>query len=264
MDKKITVVIPIHELSEDDFSFVTPMIESINSQRVKDFKVAFVVTEAVSDELKEKLTSAIDESIEVKVVVNTEETDYQSQVNFFATEHLDTPYFAVLQYDDILLDNYIMNAVKHIDAYPEHDMFVQIIFEIDNKNTFIGFSNEAVWSVGHMEEFGEFDLSKTKKHHFYNYNICGAIIKSVSFIDSGGFKPSMKKFHDYEFLLRMLEMGNKLYVIPKLTYKHVNGRVGSIFDSLQDMSKDEEKFWYDLAKKEYHFDYDRKIQYEQT
>ena len=264
MEKKITLVIPIHELSEDDFSFVTPMVESLNKQRVKDFKVAFVVSEAVTEELSKRLVELVDDSIESKIVTNTGETDYQSQVNMFATDHLDTPYFAVIQYDDSIMDNYIMNAVKHIEAYPEYDMFSQIVFEVDNSNTFIGFSNEAVWSIGHMEVFGEFDLAKTKKHHFYNYNICGAIINSVSFIDSGGLKPSFKKFQDYEFLLRMLEMGKKVYVIPKLTYKHYNGRPDSIFDSLKDMTKGEEKFWYELAKKEYHFDYDRKIQYEEN
>jgi len=260
--KKITIVIPIHQLSEDDFSFVTPMLESINNQRVKDFKVAFIVSETVSREFNEKLIELISPDIESKVIVNIGDTGYQSQVNTFATDYLDTPYFAVLQYDDILLDNYIMNAIKHVEAYPEYDMFTQIVFEVDNKNTFIGFSNEAVWSVGHMEVFGEFDITKTKQHHFYNYNLCGAVINSVSFIESGGLKSSLKKFQDYEFLLRMLQLGKRVYVIPKITYKHVNGRVGSLFDSLKEMSKEEEKFWYELAKKEYHFDYDRKIQYE--
>ena len=70
-------------------------------------------------------------------------------------------------------------------------------------------------------------------------------------------------FHDYEFLLRYLEHGNNVYVIPKLTYRHVNGRDGSIIGDMKDVNDFEKKWWYDLAKKEYHFDYDRQLEYEE-
>lgn len=260
-NKKITVVVPIHELSEDDFSFVTTMVESINVQKVKDFKVAVVVTEAVAEEFIQKIKDLFSEDIEMSVVVNKGASDYQSQVNFYATQHLDTPYFSVLQYDDILFDNYIMQGLNHINAYPEFDMFTSIIFETDENSAFIGLSNESVWAVNHMEQFGEFDLKSAKKHNYGNYNICGSFIKSESFVEAGLLKPSIKIYHDYEFLLRMLEVGFKVYTIPKITYRHVNLRVGSIFDSLKDTDSMETKFWYDLAKKEYHFDYDREIEF---
>lgn len=258
---KLTLIVPIHKLSEEDFEFLENTVTSINSQTSKEFKVTFVVSTDISTEFKERLLGLVDDSIEASIVVNEGNTNYQAQINFFVADHLDTAHFAVLQYDDIILDNYIMNAIKYIDAYPSHSVFVPIIFEVDNKNNFIGFSNEAVWSIGHMQTFGEFDLANTKKHHFYNYNICGAIINGVNFLDAGGFKPSLKKFNDYEFILRMLELGNNIQVIPKICYKHINGRTGSIFDSLKDMPRDEEKFWYELAKKEYHFEYDRDIKY---
>ncbi len=53
--------------------------------------------------------------------------------------------------------------------------------------------------------------------------------------------------------------------IPKLGYKHVNLREGSIFWNYKNgeevMVEDEVKFWIQAAKKEYFFTDDRKINY---
>jgi hypothetical protein len=50
-------------------------------------------------------------------------------------------------------------------------------------------------------------------------------------------------------------------VIPKMTYKHLNGVKGSIHDQQIDMDELEKRFWYSTSKKEYFFDYDREITY---
>ena len=52
-------------------------------------------------------------------------------------------------------------------------------------------------------------------------------------------------------------------VIPKLAYKHVNEREGSLWSTYKkELSLDESRWWLSLAKKEcYHFD-DRNILYE--
>jgi hypothetical protein len=46
-----------------------------------------------------------------------------------------------------------------------------------------------------------------------------------------------------------------------MTYKHYNGIPGSIHDLQSDMDEVEKKFWYNMSKKEYFFDYDREINY---
>ena len=54
--------------------------------------------------------------------------------------------------------------------------------------------------------------------------------------------------------------------IPRIGYKHVNLREGSIFWSYKNgelpLTNDEVKFWVDSAKKEYFFTIDRNINYE--
>lgn len=261
----LTIIIPIHRLDESSFEYLKKAIASLRNQADMGFRVLFVVSLNVSQEDKDKILAEVGDDFNAHIEINTGETDYQSQVNFAVHKVVDTDYFAVLQLDDTLKNNYIKRALEYIDAYPNFDLFAPLCWEFDKEESedkFIGFSNEAVWSIQHMEKFGIFDIENTKKNHFFNYNLAGAIVKAESFIDVGSLKVSMTKFHDYEFLLRMLNSGKKAMVIPKFMYNHINGREGSIHDLQKDMPELEKKFWYDMARKEYFFDFDREKKYE--
>jgi hypothetical protein len=54
--------------------------------------------------------------------------------------------------------------------------------------------------------------------------------------------------------------------IPKIGYKHINLREGSIFWNYKNgsnkLTDDEVKFWIETSKKEYFFTQDRDIKYE--
>lgn len=260
-----TIIIPIHTWNEEISEMSKRALASLNSQKDKSFNLLLVFAEAVPQsraipsEVLDIFTNNSDKSYDITAIINKGETDYQSQINF-AVNHIKTEYFTVLQYDDVLFDNFMLNVNQHIAAY-DYDVYLGIVFEKDDKGNFLGFSNEVVWSLGHMEKFGHFDLKNAKTHNFHMYSLTGATIRKSAFLQVGGFKKSMVKFHDYEFLLRMLNVGKTFYVIPKFIYEHVNGREGSIFSQTKDMPITETKFWYDMAKKEFHFDYDREINY---
>jgi hypothetical protein len=57
-----------------------------------------------------------------------------------------------------------------------------------------------------------------------------------------------------------------IMTIPKIGYKHLNLREGSIFWNYKNgsdiLTQDEVKFWIESAKKEYFFTTDRQIKYE--
>ena len=76
---------------------------------------------------------------------------------------------------------------------------------------------------------------------------------------------------NYEFLLRFHKNGYKSMVIPKIGYKHVNMRNGSLFWLYKNSEAVEYKiepkealFWMESAKKEYMFNEDRHIIYEEN
>ena len=64
----------------------------------------------------------------------------------------------------------------------------------------------------------------------------------------------------YEFLLRALNNACKIFTMPKIGYKHLATREGSLFSFyLKNMPMDERKFWFDTAVKEANFINDRPI-----
>ena len=100
---------------------------------------------------------------------------------------------------------------------------------------------------------------------YQNFNIDGSVIRKSLFEDFGGLKSNIKLTFVYEFLLRMTFKDNKIFVIPKFGYKHLNQRVGSLFHSYKaELDPLESKWWLSQAKKEYYFENDRILNYEET
>ena len=92
------------------------------------------------------------------------------------------------------------------------------------------------------------------------------VIKKTTFEDNGGFKPSMNLTFVYEYFLRLTYNSVKIMTIPKIGYKHMNLREGSIFWNYKNgdlkITDDEVSFWIESAKKEHFFTADRGITYE--
>ena len=58
----------------------------------------------------------------------------------------------------------------------------------------------------------------------------------------------------YEFLLRVINNGFKIYSIPKFLYKHLSTRPNSMFDIYsKTMPIEERKYWFNVALTESNF-----------
>jgi hypothetical protein len=164
---------------------------------------------------------------------------------------------------------------------PEIGIFLPLIRNSIN-GTFTGLLNEAAWAEGMSEEAGKVDINLLMR--FNCINPLGAIYKVESvkeYAESKGekffpMKESMKLSHYYEFFLRMIYNDLKVMTIPRLGYELRIVRKENYTDSTcklpQDItaypigrggiSPEEGRFWFELAKKEYFFDEDRKKEYE--
>ena len=82
----------------------------------------------------------------------------------------------------------------------------------------------------------------------------------------GGIKPSLKLIYGHELFLRLTHKSVKIMSIPRIGYKHLNLREGSIFWNYkngQDKLTDKEvTFWLETSKKEFFYSQDRNINYE--
>ena len=143
-------------------------------------------------------------------------------------------------------------------------MFLPIVVDVDNKGVFAGFTNEATFAANFTQEIGY--LTNETLLDYQNFQTAGMVIKKSVLENFGLFKPSIKLTFVYELLLRLTYNSVRIMTIPKLGYKHVSMREGSIFWNYKNgdevMSEDEVKFWISTAKKEYYFNDDRNIKYE--
>jgi len=143
-------------------------------------------------------------------------------------------------------------------------MFLPVVVETDEKGVFAGFTNEATFAANFTQEMGF--LTNETLQDYQNFQTAGSVFKKEIIEDFGGFKPSIKLTFIYELLLRLTYNSVQIMTIPRLGYKHVNLREGSIFWNYKHgedkMIEDEVKFWIQTAKKEYFFTDDRVIKYQ--
>lgn len=257
---EITVLLPVHELTDVTRKLFDNALKSVAEQLVTPDALLIIVPKGseVANELKAFDYGKIKDI--VKVVENDGETDFSSQINFGVSQS-ETEWISILELDDEYSKIWFKNVVTYRAAYPEVEMFMPMIVDVDEKSSFIGLTNEAVWANSFSDELGFLDNNSLLVYQ--NFNTDGIVMKKSLFEDFGGLKSSIKLTFVYEFLLRMTFKDVKVFVIPKFGYKHVNQRVGSLFHSYRsEINPVEAKWWLSQAKKEYYFDYDRKITYE--
>jgi len=255
----ISIIIPIHKYDETVKKYLSNAVESIKRQ--EDFnstKVLIVSPKEVLNQVIPEINK--EENLNINFIENTGEIDYQSQVNL-AVESVDTDYFTVLEFDDELSSTYIKNCEKYIKNYPEVDIFLTMMIEVNEKNEGLKLTNETVWAqqfVGENGEMGYLNINALKQ--YTDFKLSGAVIKKDEFKNIGGYKPNIKLTFMYELLLRALNNACKIFTIPKIGYRHLATREDSLFGNYQkNMSIDERKFWFETATKESNFMNDRPI-----
>lgn len=256
---KITVIIPLHEVNDTTEKLFGNAIKSVAEQFAKPAQV-LIVTPAGSEAYKfaTKFEYGDLKSI-VKVVENDGKTDFASQMNY-AVDKCETEWFSILEYDDEYSKIWFRNVETYIDAYPEVDIFMPIIVDVDESEQFIGFTNEAVWANSFSDKLGFLD--KDALMAYQNFNIDGIVMKKEAYQNYGGFKSNIKLTFIYEFLLRMSFKSCVIMTIPRLGYKHVNQRTGSLFHTYKTtMNPVEANWWLNKAKSEFYHEHDREISY---
>lgn len=247
--KKVTVIIPIDKLNSDkDVELFDAALKSIPNA----CDIIVVGNEDVLKNVKSKKC--------VKVI-NEFSDNYQTQINI-AVQKVETEYFSVLEYDDVLSDIWLSSFTEYSKCEPDVFGFLPLTEIVDyGTNNVIGYANEAFWASSFSENIGYLDLSSIMD--YLNFNTSGGIFKTKEFVELGMLKPSMKLVFWYEFLMRALNKGKLIYVIPKIGYYHKVNRPDSFLVSLYDeMNSDETDWWIELAKKEYFFNNDRNKTYE--
>lgn len=256
----ISVILPVHELTEETKLLFSNAVMSVKEQIERPDELIIVVPTNSDTLTYVKSFDFGDYKDSVVILENQGMTDFASQVNL-GVMGAKSEWISILEFDDEFAKIWFKNVIEYRAAYENVDIFMPIIVDVDSQQAFIGFTNEAVWANSFSEELGILDNNALLAYQ--NFNIDGIVMKKSVYESFGGFKSNIKLTFIYEFLLRMTFQAAKIMVIPKFGYKHVNQRPGSLFsDYKQTLDPIESRWWLAQAKKEYYHKKDRTITYE--
>jgi glycosyltransferase involved in cell wall biosynthesis len=258
----LSVILPIKSSKAKDFDeYFEKAISSLKNQQVGFEELVIVHSQEQS--LIDLLDSYDFGNLNVTKLLWDQEPNYANQVNF-GIKNAKGVWISLFEFDDEYSSIWFKNVKKYVESFPEVQMFLPVVVETDEKGLFAGFTNEATFAANFSQEMGI--LTNDTLQEYQNFQTAGSVIKKSVIEDFGGFKPSIKLTFIYEFLLRLTYNSVSVMTIPRLGYKHVNLREGSIFWNYKfgdsKMVEDEVKFWIQTAKREYFFTDDRSIKYQ--
>ena len=254
--KDITVIIPVHEYNDYVKTLLDRAIKSVPSE----YMVHITIPTNLEEEMK-VLASEYENVTVLAAIDENESTDFSTLVNR-AVSTCGTKWFSILEFDDEYTDIWFKNVEKYIEYNPEVSVFLPLEELIDyNKNNFIGYGNEAPWASSFSSEIGYIDNDSLQQ--YFDFYLTGSIFNTEDWNNLGGLKPSIKISFWYEFLLRYTNKDKKVFVIPKLGYKHYVNREDSLYDVYRKtITEKESAWWFELAKQEALYKEDRNKTYE--
>ena len=258
----VSVILPINSSKQRDFDILFDRaVKSLQIQLTDINELVIVHTD--EDGLKSKLEGYDYSGITVNFIENKGDFDFSSQVNL-GVENAKSKWVSILEFDDEYSSIWFKNVNRFVNAYPEVDAFLPLVVDTDEKGMFVGFTNEATFAASLNSEIGY--LTNDVLMAYQNFQSSGMVIKKETYLENGGFKSSMKLTFVYEFLLRLTYNSVNIMTIPRIGYKHMNLREGSIFwnykNGNEKISDKEVSFWIESAKKEHFFTSDRNIKFE--
>ena len=258
----VSVILPINSSKQRDFDILFDRaVKSLQIQLTDTNELVIVHTD--EDGLKSKLEGYDYSGITVNFIENKGDFDFSSQVNL-GVKNAKSKWVSILEFDDEYSSIWFKNVNRFVKSYPEVDAFLPLVVDTDEKGMFVGFTNEATFAASLNSEIGY--LTNDVLMAYQNFQSSGMVIKKDTYLENGGFKSSMRLTFVYEFLLRLTYNSVNIMTIPRIGYKHMNLREGSIFwnykNGNEKISDKEVSFWIESAKKEHFFTSDRNIKFE--
>ncbi len=258
----LSVILPIKSSKAKNFDeYFEKAITSLKNQLIEFEEL--VIVHSKEESLIEHLESYDFGELNVKKILWDKDPNYAEQVNY-GIKNAKGKWVSLFEFDDEYSSIWFKNVQEYVESFPEVQMFLPVVVETDEKGVFAGFTNEATFAANFSQEMGM--LTNDTLQEYQNFQTAGSVFKKSIIEDFGGFKSSIKLTFIYEFLLRLTYNSVSIMTIPRLGYKHVNLREGSIFWNYKfgetKMVEDEVKFWIQTAKREYFFADDRVIKYQ--
>lgn len=258
MIQDLSVIVPVYKFNNTIEELLLDAVDSVVKQKEQPAYILFVGpnNDELGDFILDKVKKVL-EPTEIKplFIVNDGELDFCNQVNL-AVNNCPTNWFSILEFDDLYTDIWFKNFNVYRHYHDNVGIFLPLANIITMEGRTLGMTNQQPWAKDFSGEIGYIDLESLMT--YYDYNVTGSLINKEIFLELGGLKPSLKISFWYEFLLRMVYNGNKIFIIPKVGYVHTLDREDSLFRHYQEeIPQEVASKWIKLAQQEYFFKHDR-------
>lgn len=197
---KISVVMPVYNI---DQIWLEKAIDSVNLQQYENWELCIVDDASTSPRIKGTLQSYADADERIRVCYLDKNLGIAGASNA-ALSLASGSYVALLDHDDELTPDSLQEVVSVISKRPDTDL----IYTDEDKIDLDGMCSDPVCKPDWSPEL------------FLTYNyLCHLIVCRKEIIDrAGGFRKGFDGSQDYDLLLRVTEITDKIVHIPKVLY----------------------------------------------
>lgn len=245
----IVIIIPVHTLEENTPELLKRAVASVPDE----LEIRISCKNGLSGQLKEMFK---DRKNVVLYENEKEDSDYdfQTLVNQAVG---DSKWFSILEFDDEYTEIWLNNIKKYLDYQKDVSVILPFedLFDFETKE-YLGYGNDAPWAASFSDEIGFVDMESLKT--YFDFYLTGGLFNTKDWQEVGGLKKSMKVTFWYEFMMRCIHFGKKIFIMPKVGYKHNLGRKNSLLEIYKEtVSENEGQGYFELARQEYFFKEDR-------
>jgi glycosyltransferase involved in cell wall biosynthesis len=212
---RISVVMPVYNVEKQ---WLAEAVESVFNQVYQNWELCIADDASPSPQIKEDLESFRNSDERVKVKYLTENQGISAASNE-ALSMVTGEYAAFLDHDDCLSLDSLFEVAKLLNLHPEAD----IIYTDEDKLSMGGMRLRPVFKPDWDPEL------------FLTYNyFCHLVVCRMDLLNEvGGFRRGFEGSQDYDLLLQVTEITDKIFHIPKVLYhwRMIPGSAASVVDA---------------------------------
>lgn len=272
--KKVDLIVFYNDLSQEELTKLETILNKPVLKILKTNEEGVIETQEINVEDGESINCKL-----IKTQIENFSQLFNLGFNYAYSNEYE--FYSIIEQEDTVAINWFDYAEKYAQEEEEKSIFLPIIRNTKD-GIFQATINEACWVEGMSEEAGVTDINLLLKFNAINPLGCVCRVLAISEVseknEEGLFLPMKESFkisHSYEFFLRMAYEDLKIKTVPRVgyelkfcdkdTFDNITIKIPQNLHLLQPekggMNQEEIKFFIDLAKQEYFFSEDRKIEF---
>ncbi len=197
---KVSVLLPVYNISE---RFLTSAINSVLAQAYENWELCISDDKSPNESTRTVLKKFADSDKRIKVIFR-EQNGHISANSNSALSLATGEFVTLLDHDDMLAPDALYQNVKVLNEFPDLDLIYSDEDKIDTKDQHLEPHFKPDWCP---ESF----LSRNYLGHL-------VVIRKKLIDTIGGFREGLEGSQDFDLLLRLTELTDKIHHIPLVLY----------------------------------------------